>query len=204
MQTNQFSAEYGHSAGGQYNLVTKTGTNNWHGSGEEYFQNRNLNSVDNLTKQAIQAGTLPGNPAYDNNRLGGTIGGPLVKNKWFLFGAYEYTDLHGQGVPTPLLAPTPSGLSLLQSLAVDQNVKDVLANYPVAPANDAGLHTVNGQNIPIGNLVSSAQLQQEHDFAGQYRLFARKSPICGALPVQSLPVYSADQLNPGAVQPNPD
>ena len=60
VQTNQSDAEYGHSAGGQYNLVTKTGTNTWHGSGEEYFQNRNLNSVDNLTKQAIQAGTLPG------------------------------------------------------------------------------------------------------------------------------------------------
>jgi len=164
VQTNQFSAEYGHSAGGQYNLVTKTGTNAWHGSGEEYFQNRNLNSVDNLTKQAIQAGTLPGIPAYDNNRLGGTIGGPLVKNKWFLFGAYEYTDLHGQGAPTPLLAPTASGLSLLQSLAVDQSVKDILANYPVAPANDAGFQTVNGQNIPIGNLVIiSPQLQHEHD-----------------------------------------
>ena len=87
----------------------------------------------------------------------------MVK-KWFLFGAYEYTDLHGQGVPTPLLAPTSGGLSLLQSLAIDQNVKDVLANYPVAPANDAGFQTVNGQNIPIGNLVIiSPQLQHEHD-----------------------------------------
>ena len=43
--TNQFSAEYGHSAGGQFSLITKTGTNNWHGSGEWYNQNRNYNSL---------------------------------------------------------------------------------------------------------------------------------------------------------------
>ena len=53
LTTNQFSAEYGHSAGGQFSLVTKTGTNNWHGSGEWYNQNRNYNSLDNLTKKAI-------------------------------------------------------------------------------------------------------------------------------------------------------
>src|SRR5581483_6160128 len=99
LQTNQFSAEYGHSAGGQFNLVTKTGTNSWHGSGEWYAQNRNLNSVDNLTHKAISDGTIPGVPTYDNNRFGGTLGGPLVKNRWFIFGAYEYTTLHGQGTP---------------------------------------------------------------------------------------------------------
>jgi hypothetical protein len=44
LQTNQFSAETGHSSGGQFNLVTKTGTNSFHGSAYEYFQNRNLNA----------------------------------------------------------------------------------------------------------------------------------------------------------------
>src|SRR5215467_11272584 len=87
LKTNQFSAEYGHSAGGQFLLVTKTGTNTWHGSGEWYNQNRNYNSVDNLTKGAILDGTLPGQPAYDNNRFGGTVGGPVIKNKLFVFGA---------------------------------------------------------------------------------------------------------------------
>src|SRR6202040_3876477 len=53
LQTNQFSAEYGHSAGGQFELITKTGGNNYHGSGQWYLQNRNFNSLDNLTKAAI-------------------------------------------------------------------------------------------------------------------------------------------------------
>src|SRR6266550_263090 len=95
LTTNQFSAEYGHSAGGQFSLVTKTGTNNWHGSGEWYNQNRNYNSLDNLTKNAIDVQkSIPGQPAFDNNRFGGTVGGPIVKNKLFIFGAYEYTYLH--------------------------------------------------------------------------------------------------------------
>jgi len=87
LTTNQFTAEYGHSAGGQFSLVTKTGTNNWHGSGEWYNQNKNYNSLDNLTRNAIAGGTIPGKPDFDNNRFGGTMGGPIVKNKWFVFGA---------------------------------------------------------------------------------------------------------------------
>ncbi|PYX14526.1 MAG: hypothetical protein DMG84_14860 [Acidobacteria bacterium] len=171
LQTNQFSAEYGHSAGGQFNLVTKTGTNAWHGTGEWYTQNRNFNSIDNLTKQAIEAGTISGQPAYDNNRYGGTIGGPLVKDKWFIFGAYERTYLHGQGTPTPLLAPTAGGLSSLIGMAANPTVASILQNYPVAPAQslDPGTGqpsttTVNGQNIPIGNLIIISPVgTNEHD-----------------------------------------
>jgi len=164
LTTNQFSAEYGHSAGGQFSLITKTGTNNWHGSGEWYNQNRNYNSLDNLTKDAIAGGTIPGQPAFDNNRFGGTVGGPLIKNKWFIFGAYEYTTLHGQGTATPLIAPTAAGLSMLQTMAADSAVQNILANFPVAPSNDLKPITVNGQSVPIGNLIIISPLfQREHD-----------------------------------------
>jgi hypothetical protein len=173
LQTNQFSAEYGHSSGGQFTLVTKTGTNSWHGSGEWYNQNKNYNSVDQLTKSAIAGGTIPGVPAFDNNRFGGTLGGPIVKDKLFIFGAYEYTTLHGAGNPTALLAPTASGLASLKSMAANSAVSDILANFPVAPANDAGNICVHcpvdasGKpipNIPIGNLtIISPVFQREHD-----------------------------------------
>src|SRR5438270_6999999 len=123
LTTNQFSAEYGHSAGGQFSLVTKTGTNNWHGSGEWYNQNRNYNSLDTLTKNAIDVQhTLPGQPAFDNNRFGGTMGGPIVKNKLFIFGAYEYTYLHGQGSATAFTGPTAGGMAILQVQAADSAV----------------------------------------------------------------------------------
>ncbi len=165
LQTNQFSAETGHSSGGQFNLVTKTGTNSFHGSAYEYFQNRNLNSIDNLTKQAIAADTIPGQPAYDNNRFGFNLGGPIVKNKLYFFGNYEYTDLHGAGNATFLNAPTAAGLSALQGMAADQAVQDVLQNYPVAPNADPSLSiTVNGAAVPVGPLVLISPLRQrEHD-----------------------------------------
>jgi Carboxypeptidase regulatory-like domain/TonB dependent receptor len=176
LTTNQFSAEYGHSAGGQFSIVTKTGTNNWHGSGEWYNQNKNYNSLDNLTKAAISQHTIPGQPDYDNNRFGGTLGGPLVKNKWFVFGAYEYTTLHGQGTATPLIQPTAAGLQMLQSMAADSAVTNILKNFPVAPQNDLGFICVHcpGEvgndpntgtpNIPIGNLtIFSPNFQREHD-----------------------------------------
>jgi len=170
LTTNQFSAEYGHSAGGQFSLVTKTGTNNWHGSGEWYNQNRNYNSLDNLTKGAILNGTLPGQPAFDNNRFGGTIGGPIIKNKLFVFGAYEYTTLHGQGAPTAFTGPTAAGLATLQANAADSAVSDLLKNLPVALANDAGTVTIHpgvtgpATAVPIGNItIFSPVFQREHD-----------------------------------------
>src|SRR5882672_9153829 len=168
LTTNQFTAEYGHSAGGQFSLVTKTGTNNWHGSGEWYNQNKNYNSLDNLTKNAIAGGTIPGKPDFDNNRFGGTMGGPIVKNKWFVFGAYEYTTLHGQGVPTPLIQPTAAGLASLEGLAVNSTIRDILGNFPVAPTGDLGTVPVTvgatTTDIPTGNLVIvSPTFQREHD-----------------------------------------
>jgi hypothetical protein len=170
LTTNQFSAEYGHSAGGQFSLVTKTGNNNWHGSGEWYNQNRNYNSLDNLTKGAILNGSLPGQPAFDNNRFGGTIGGPIIKNKLFVFGAYEYTTLHGQGAPTAFTAPTAAGMAILQANAADSAVSDLLKNFPVALANDAGTVTIHpgvtgpATAVPIGNItIFSPVFQREHD-----------------------------------------
>ena len=174
VQTNQFSAEYGHSAGGQFSLITKTGTNHFHGSGEWYSQNRNFNSLDNLTKAEILAdraanppvpGALVSMPAYDDNRFGGTFGGPIVKDKLFFFGAYEYTTVHGAGPVTSLAtAPTAAGLTALEGLAVDSQVRSALAAFPVAPSNNAGTLAVNGTPIPVGSMaVIAPNYQREHD-----------------------------------------
>jgi len=167
LTTNQFSAEYGHSAGGQFSLVTKTGTNNWHGSGEWYNQNRNYNSLDNLTKGAILNGSLAGQPAFDNNRFGGTVGGPIIKNKLFVFGAYEYTTLHGQGAPTAFTGPTTAGMTILQAQAADSAVTNLLKNFPIAPValtDTTQYPVVNGIAVPIGNItIFSPVFQREHD-----------------------------------------
>ena len=84
---NQFSAEFGHSTGGQFNTVIKSGTNQIHGSAYEYFQNRNLNAVD---AQSANSG-FRSNPRFDQNKVGVAIGGPIKKDKLFYFGNFEYS-----------------------------------------------------------------------------------------------------------------
>ena len=86
---NQVGAEFGHSSGGQFNTVIKSGTNEMHGSLYEYFQNRNLNAVDALyANQGIRS-----NPRFDQNRLGASVGGALIKDKLFYFANGEYAPL---------------------------------------------------------------------------------------------------------------
>src|SRR6202044_3729789 len=108
--TNQFSPEFGHSAGGQINTTVISGSNRFHGALYEYFQNRNLNAASGLA-----GGKIP-NPRYDNNRYGGQVGGPIIKDKLFFFVNYERNTI-GQSASYYLCTPTAAGISQLNSLA---------------------------------------------------------------------------------------
>ncbi len=148
---NQFSPEFGGASGGVFNAIVKSGTNTIHGSIYEYAQNRNLNAVDATV--AVQG--LTSNPRYDNNRLGATIGGPIIKNKLFYFGNFEYNPIGQSAVPgSPLQAPTAAGLAALANIpGVNQTNLGVFQKYvPTAPVNDQGHVTVGGVAIPVGSL----------------------------------------------------
>ncbi len=106
---NQYSPEFGHSSGGQYNTVVKSGTNQFHGMLYEYFQNRNLNAADNL---ASIDGT-PLHPRFDNNRFGGNVGGPIIHNKLFFFVDYEYNPVGQAGSAGLIYAPTAAGYNTI-------------------------------------------------------------------------------------------
>jgi hypothetical protein len=116
--TNQFSAEFGHSTAGQFITTTKSGTNEYHGTGFWFMNNRHLNSGDNLTNDAIRSGSLDGKPRFDSNRLGTTFGGPIIKDKLFGFGAYQYTTQGLASTPgSAVFAPTAAGFATLNMLA---------------------------------------------------------------------------------------
>ena len=145
---NQFSPEFGHSSGGQFNTVIKSGTNALHGSIYEYFQNRNLNAIDQL----FQNQGLTSNPRFDDNRLGATAGGPILKDKWFIYGNYEYNPVGRNSTPAGgVNAPTAAGYAALSSLSgISQTNLGVLKQYLPAAATAATTTTVNGAAIPIG------------------------------------------------------
>src|SRR5881396_903176 len=79
---HSYGAEYGKRAGGQISVVTSSGTNQLHGSAFEYLRNSALDAR-NFFDQTI------GTPPFKRNQFGGALGGPLKKDKMFLFGTYE-------------------------------------------------------------------------------------------------------------------
>src|SRR5207248_8501633 len=80
---SQFAAEYGRNTGAAVNVITKSGTNNFHGSVFEFFRNDVLDARNFFNP----AGTPK--TAFRNNQFGGSLGGPIYKDHTFFFGAYE-------------------------------------------------------------------------------------------------------------------
>jgi hypothetical protein len=145
--TNNFGPEYGRNAGSVVNLITKSGTNDWHGSIYENENNRYLNSMTSTQK----ANGLT-DPPRSNDEFGGfTIGGPLVKNRAFLFGGFDQEILTASTLySTGLVTPTPTGLATLATC------------FPTGPAANAvsamsrfGPYGVTAGNPTPGNIVDS-------------------------------------------------
>jgi hypothetical protein len=89
--TNSFDAEYGNYSGGQVLVLTKSGTNQFHGDGFEFLRNTKLDARNYFSSERAQ---------FEQNQFGGTLGGPLIsKNKVFFFADYQGTRLN-QGVDT--------------------------------------------------------------------------------------------------------
>jgi hypothetical protein len=86
-QTGMYDAGYGRGAGANIDLVSKAGTNKFHGSLWEFFRNNVLNANDFFLKQNGQP-----RPVLSQNQFGGTFGGPLRKDKTFFFGSYQGTE----------------------------------------------------------------------------------------------------------------
>ena len=154
VQQNQISPEFGHSSGGQFNQVVKSGTNDLHGLAYEYLENRNLNAADNLS--SIDG--IPLHPRFDNNRFGGSLGGPIRKNKLFFYALYEYNPVGNSGSAGLLYAPTAAGWNTISSLpaGINQTSLGQLKKYlgtaasPISAASIGGYPMVGPGNESLG------------------------------------------------------
>jgi hypothetical protein len=86
IQTNFFSAEYGQTGGAVINMVTRSGTNEFHGTGYYFLRHSDLNANNWFSNRAGRT-----RPYYRRDQLGGVLGGPVIKNKTFFFATYEHT-----------------------------------------------------------------------------------------------------------------
>jgi outer membrane receptor protein involved in Fe transport len=101
---NGFSAEFGRAGGAVINVVTKSGTNQFHGGGFEYFRKEALNANDPVNKANESRRGLPNKrPPSKINQFGGRIGGPIVENRAFFFFTYD-----GQRSNVPQLLDVPN------------------------------------------------------------------------------------------------
>ena len=145
--TNNFGPEYGRNAGSVVNLITKSGTNAWHGS---IYMNEN-NSILNSLTSTQKANDLT-QPPRSNDEFGGfTIGGPLVKNKAFLFGGFDQEILSASTLySTGSLTPTPAGLATLASCfptGTPANAISALSKF--------GPYGISAGNPTPGNITTS-------------------------------------------------
>ena len=139
-----FPAEYARTMGGNVNVITKSGTNSWHGSVLELFNSEELNGRSQF---------LTTRPGSTFNQYGGSLGGPILRDKIFIFGAYEgyqertATTVQGN-VPTPSLRD-----SMLQSVPAYKTVLDLfpLPNQPFSPAATTGLYIASASQSASDN-----------------------------------------------------
>jgi hypothetical protein len=101
IQNNVYDAAYGLTSGTVMNLITQSGTNRIHGGAWEYMRNRDFDARNYFDTPAVSASR----PEYTRNQFGGDMGFPILKNKLFLFGAYEGLRL-AQGNNTSSLVPS--------------------------------------------------------------------------------------------------
>ncbi len=137
--TNQFSAEYGRAAGSVVSVVTKSGTNDFHGSALWFHNDSAFNSCSNLDKRAgltdprfcsPLSGGSDGAPFRNENQLGGTAGGPIWRNRTFFFGSAQRWTERQLGSGTSISGvPTEVGKELLQSTVASRPAVAALLQF---------------------------------------------------------------------------
>ncbi len=168
--TGNYSAEYGKTSGGVVNAISKTGTNAFHGDLYEFLRNDKLDANDFFLNASGQA-----RAAYRRNQFGAAAGGPIRKDRTFIFGDYEGIRLT-QGVAIP--STVPSDAARLGNLAngahvnVAPAITKYLALYPHANGpvtGDQGFFTFAGARIITENYYT---FRGDHKISDKDNFFA--------------------------------
>jgi hypothetical protein len=177
IQTSQYDAEYGRNPGASVNVTTKDGSNNFHGSAWEFFRNSALDANDIFNRLSEASLDQPNKPeTLNENMFGGTLGGPIIKDKLFFFGSYQGfrqlnavgTNGFATGLSTgitlyPFTAPGSTGgrgNSVSGSIPLDYNPANATCNYATYRqylgcafgGTSSGLSFIGlGNGIPVAN-----------------------------------------------------
>jgi len=174
---NNTEAEYGRNSGSIVNIVTKSGSNNLHGSAFEYFRNNALDARNYFNcAQATCSSGAAGGPqnAFHNNQFGGSLGGPIIKDKTFFLFSYE-GQREDVGFPSQALVPTQAQIA--QSIAdnggvVNPIIQNILNTNPWGPLPATnGLEEINAPATNnLDSLIAKIDQRLRHDdlLTGRY------------------------------------
>jgi hypothetical protein len=196
VQTSVATAEFGRGTGGQVSIVTKSGTNKFHGSAFEYLRNDVLDAADFFTNKNHGTKT----PLH-RNQYGGTINGPIIRDKLFFFGSYEGFR---QVAPTVSVTRVPTAAE--RASVTDPISKSLLQfwpapNIPNAPPNSNNfIANVGSKTFDQTGLVKvDYNLSEKDHLTARWAEYSGRSVTPGRLPLlggnASLPVSHSDVLN---------
>ena len=196
LQTSLYDASTGRSGGGNFQLVTKSGGNSFNGSAYYYLQNKAFNSNEFFLEES-------GNekPRADRTETGFTIGGPVVKDKFFFFGGYQYTDANTGLVPTARTRTVlPAAFALLTGARTAETVS--------AAFNQSrdDFRVANGQlRLCTGGVVPAATCLLPSDISTlTLRILNLQNPVTGGFYLPSFTNGRAlnivDQVGAGSFQ----
>jgi len=163
VMTNSYAAEFGRAGSSVTNVIYKSGTNQYHGSVWELYQGSGLEAV--TADQGLSGMTSREKPRYDQHTFGFAAGGPIIKNKLFVFGSSQWQKFYGMATPSTIHVPTAAGAALLQSLG-SANANLLLQYYGSlrAPVANQSIDLGGGRgSVDFGDFQRSGTAQQAPD-----------------------------------------
>ncbi len=183
--TNSYSAEYGRSAAGQVNVITRSGSNRFDLSAYEYYRNESLNARNAFDDSGEK-------PPFERNQFGLSLGGPLLRDRTFAFASFDFlrerrtvtrlstvpTDLQRAGnlseLPTTVYDPftrQPFAGNIIPPNRIDPIARNVIALYP--HANRPGLAGNYLYNAPSREDQDQATIRLDHRLSARDQLMLR-------------------------------
>src|ERR1700722_15017327 len=175
VETDNYSAEYGRSAGAVINVSIRSGTNQFHGKAYDYLRNTVLNAIGPFTPPTNPLTGEPQKPILIRNQFGGALGGPIWKDHTFFFGDYEGTR-EVQHSPTSATVPT-----------ANQNGTSALAQANGGYTFISGKSTENGTALPLINPLTGQVYSNGVIPFNDPSVSSFAKGVLGALPAANVP-----------------
>ncbi|HEX4424276.1 MAG TPA: TonB-dependent receptor, partial [Terriglobales bacterium] len=152
-----YDAEYGRNMGGVINYITKGGTNAFHGTGFEFWQGDHFDSLQNQEKSPLLISGPPQIPFFVQNQFGGTVGGPIKRDKIWFFGSSNFQRIRTSGSPfssTASLTPDAAGLQQLEAAFPDSPGVTLLSQFGPATVKLGNPTFTNIQNVTVNDTAT--------------------------------------------------